>query len=68
MGAPWAPAYARLYLGWWEEDTIFASPKYLSQACAWLRYIDDVLMVWTGTQLELPTFMEELGNNTVIYI
>lgn len=37
---------------------------YLSHVCAWLRYIDVVLMVWAGTQPELEEFMVELGNNT----
>lgn len=43
---------------------MFASSMYLSHAHAWLRYIDDVFMVWTGTQEELISFMEELNNNT----
>lgn len=30
MGAPWAPAYACLHLGLWEEDMVYTSPMYLS--------------------------------------
>lgn len=64
MGAPWAPAYACLHLGWWEEEKVYASSMYLGHACCWLRYIDDVLMVWAGTSDELEVFMAELENNT----
>lgn len=48
MGAPWAPAYACLHLGLWEEDLVFTSPMNLGHVHTWLRYIDDVLMIWRG--------------------
>lgn len=48
MGAPWAPSYACLHLGLWEKDLVYSSSMYLSHCCLWLRYIDDVFMVWGG--------------------
>lgn len=51
MGAPWAPAYACLHLGWWEEEVVYTLSMYLNHACVWLRYIKDVLMVWSGTPI-----------------
>lgn len=45
MGAPWAPSYACLHLGLWEEEVIYKMTMYLSHCCLWLRYIHDVLMV-----------------------
>lgn len=64
MGTPWAPAYACVHLGWWEEETVYALTLYCGHAHIWLQYIDDVLMVWTGTRQELSEFMDELGQNT----
>lgn len=45
MGAPWAPAYASLYLGLWEEEeVVYKSLMYLGHRLPFPRYIDDVLM------------------------
>lgn len=46
MGAPWAPAYACLHLGLWELECVYPSSMYLSHCSLWLRYIDDVIMLW----------------------
>lgn len=63
MGAPWAPSYACLHLGFWEEMMVYQSSLYLSHSLLWLRYIDDVLMVWTGSVKQLEDFMSELNSN-----
>lgn len=63
MGAAWAPAYACLHLGLWEEEDVYPLPMYHSHAHTWLRYIDDVLMIWTGTVTDLHTFMTQLNIN-----
>lgn len=61
-GAPWAPSYAGLHLGLWEEE-VYKSSLYLSHCKLWLRYIDDVFMVWGGSAHELHLFMDELNIN-----
>lgn len=48
MGAPWAPSYACLHLGLWKLETVYRSPLYLSVVLTWLRYIDNILVVWRG--------------------
>lgn len=63
MGAPWAPACACLHLGLWELECVYPSSLHLSHCLLWLRYIDDVIMIWGGTPLELTSFIEELNNN-----
>lgn len=61
MGAKCAPSLANLFMGKWEENVIYAHnrPKLL----LWARYIDDVLLLWNGTQEYLHTFMEGLNRN-----
>lgn len=49
MRAPWAPSYACLHLGLWEEEVVYVSSLYLSHSKLWLRYIDDIFMIWGGT-------------------
>lgn len=63
MGAPWAPSYACLHLGLWEEEVVFKSSMYLSHCRLWLRYIDDVLMVWEGSAEQLVDFVSQLNIN-----
>lgn len=63
MGAAWAPAYACLHLGRWEEEEVFNCPMYLSHVHTWLRYIDDVLVIWTGDLDALHKFVDQLNTN-----
>lgn len=63
MGAAWAPAYACLHLGCWEEEDVFCLPLYLSHVHTWLRYIDDVLVIWTGNITTLHGFIDQLNVN-----
>lgn len=36
---PWAPSYACLHLGAWEEEVVYVSSLYCSHALFWLRYM-----------------------------
>lgn len=47
MGAAWAPAYACLHLGLWED--VYTSPMYHRYVLTWWRYIDVILILWRGT-------------------
>lgn len=61
MGAAWAPAYACLHLGIWEEEDVYTSLMYRRHVLT--RHIDDVLMLWWGTNDALHQFMLELNQN-----
>lgn len=50
MGAPWAPLYACLHLGLWEQEMVYQMSMYLGGVLTWLRYIDDIFMVWLGDE------------------
>lgn len=63
MGAPWAPSYACLHLGLWKWGVVYKMPMYLSRALTWLRYIDDIMMVWLGDREELDEFLSILNKN-----
>lgn len=58
IGTKMAPSYANLFTDRLER-------RLLSQAQVkpyiWLRYIDDVFMVWTGTELELVEFLNYIN-------
>lgn len=63
MGAAWAPAYACLHLGLWEEEDVYPSSMYRTHVLTWLRYINYVFMLWRGTLDDLHQFMSELNMN-----
>jgi len=44
MGTEMAPSYANLVLGKFEHDALINSPY---QPHIWLRFIDDIFMIWT---------------------
>ena len=44
MGSPVAPAYANLYLAYFEEQVII--PRFATNIILYKRYIDDVIMIW----------------------
>lgn len=65
MGTSCAPSYANLILGGWER-TIFADETlqpFLDQILCWHRFIDDLFIIWTGTESALIELIELLNNN-----
>ena len=57
MGTPMAPAIANLFMGWLEKRLIDGSPFPINIEL-WRRFLDDILMLWMGTEEELKVFME----------
>ncbi|KAM4038417.1 uncharacterized protein ACNLHF_016739 [Anomaloglossus baeobatrachus] len=67
MGCSCAPSYANLYLGWWEDTMVFQEPcsKWVQYITYWGRYIDDVLVLWTGTVDSFQEFVKDLNINNI---
>ncbi|XP_078541845.1 uncharacterized protein LOC144827386 [Lissotriton helveticus] len=65
MGAAFAPDLAILYMAEFEQDHIL-SPRnpYENNIWMWRRYIDDVLMLWTGGEDELNSFFTWLNTQS----
>ncbi|XP_041420379.1 uncharacterized protein LOC121394196 [Xenopus laevis] len=61
MGAKFAPSYANLYMGWWEETHISADMR--KSLRLYTRYIDDLLCVWKGDEMSFITFVQKLNQN-----
>lgn len=49
--------------GLWEEDLVVTLSMYLGHVHTWLRYINDVLIIWRGDVASLEAFMLELNKN-----
>ena len=57
MGACFAPNYANLFLGLWEEQYIFSNLNpYKDKIVYWGRYIDDICLFFSSSEQELLEF------------
>lgn len=59
MGTKCAPSYANLFMGKFEDLYIY--PRLLNKSRIYLRYIDDLFFIWTGTEQELKTFFQQIN-------
>ncbi|KAM4771055.1 CD109 antigen-like [Rhinophrynus dorsalis] len=64
MGARFAPSYANLVMGWWERCHVFGEGSHQKCIKKYLRYVDDILMVWDGTEDDLLHFVKALNDNS----
>lgn len=67
MGNLCAPTYVNLLLSWWEDTVVFGDEvhEWCPQILFLGRYIDDVLLFWSGTKEEFTSFMTFLYFNSV---
>ena len=59
MGTKMAPSYADLFLGYLEANALENAPF---KPHTWLRYIDDIFMIWTEGLDNLKIFIDYLNN------
>ncbi|KAM3936220.1 LOW QUALITY PROTEIN: uncharacterized protein RB166_003342 [Leptodactylus fuscus] len=52
-------------MGWWEEHTIFTpNNPFLDNIAFYARYIDDVLLVWSGEEKTATAFTDHISSNS----
>ena len=63
MGTRVAPTYANIFMGKLEKEMLSKCPEHLKQYLhTWRRFIDDILIVWTGTTEEFEDFFNFLNS------
>ena len=60
MGTKCAPNYANLFMAHFEETYIY--PRIKGKSLLYLRYIDDIFLIWKGSRLELVNFINEINS------
>ena len=60
MGTKCAPCYANIFMGKFEETFIYLTVKDL-HGC-YLRYIDLIFMIWTGSKERFENFNQEISS------
>ena len=58
MGTKMAPAYANLFMGKLEERLRQIGNKHI---LLWRRFIDDIFIVWTGTETEFLNYIQAIN-------
>ena len=58
MGTKMAPSYANIFMGKLEPQLIAQDPTHIQ---LWKRYIDDIFIIWTGTNEQLNTFLNKIN-------
>ena len=59
MGSKMSPNFAINYLGNFEDDYVY---MYHTQPLIWVRYIDDIFLIWIGTKFSLDEFILYLNS------
>ena len=63
MGTRVAPTYANLFMGKLEKEILQNCPQHLKQFIhTWKRFIDDILIIWTGTEESFLEFFNYLNS------
>lgn len=58
MGKRFAPAYANIFMACWEEEALAKCKK---KPVSYLRYLDDIWGIWTGSMEEFKEFVQTLN-------
>ena len=63
MGTRVAPTYANIFMGRLESEMLRNCPAQLRQFIhTWKRFIDDILLIWTGSEEEFHQFFQFLNS------
>lgn len=63
MGCNVAPTFVVMYMNNFESCFVYTHPLF-NHVKIWLRYIDDIFIVWQGTPEQLETFHKYLNHAT----
>ena len=59
MGTKVAPSFANTFMGWFENIYVYT---YHKQPHLWVRFIDDIFVIWTEGPQQLDLFVDYLNN------
>ncbi|XP_075455132.1 uncharacterized protein LOC142494549 [Ascaphus truei] len=62
MGSNMAPSYANLFMSQYEQTHILYDSPYANNIRTYMRYIDDLFLIWDGSEADLLQFLEYLNS------
>lgn len=64
MGTRMASSYANLFMGLFEKEHITSDHQFLPNFVLYKRYIDDLFILWDGSEGDALKFVDGLNMNT----
>lgn len=61
MGKKFAPNYANIFMANWEKEALSKCAK---QPLVYLRYLDDIFIIWTHSEADFQEFFETLNSQS----
>ena len=61
MGKKFAPNYANIFMADWESEALAKCAK---QPLVYLRYLDDIFIIWTHSEADFWNFFETLNSHS----
>lgn len=67
MGVSFSPSFANITMAWWEKTIAWDSSNQLEvdKIILWVRFIDDLFIIWNGTQDSFNEYFIKLNNNKI---
>ena len=65
MGTRAAPNFANVFMGFFENKYVYET-EWAKYVIDWLRFIDDIFLVWIGDMETLLAFLEQLNNANLL--
>lgn len=62
MGSPLSPLLADIFMDSLEQTIFLSNHPLLRNITYWHRYVDDILVLWTGTTRQIDLFTDYLNN------
>ena len=59
MGTKYTSNYANIFMGWFKEKFIF--PHLTNLSYFYLRFIDDIFLIWNGSKTEFDNFLKKIN-------
>ena len=60
MGSSMSPVMVEIYMNYF-ENKIMSTVKNEDKIKKWMRYVDDILLIWEGDDEEIKVFFEEVN-------
>lgn len=64
MGANFAPSYANLAMGFWENQYVYNNNPFSANIIFFERYFDNLIIIWDGTPDLINLFVKHCNDNT----
>lgn len=64
MGTKFAPSFANIYMGGFEETYIYHKHNWSDNIIMYKRFIDDLIFIWKGEEKDFADFTKYLNTNS----